>query len=280
MKDLTPYLNKITLGKCEDVLSFLPDACADLVATDPPFGIGLPYNLYEDNLPYEEYINWSRRWITECFRVLKPTGSLYLLIGDEYAAEIKVLLRETGFKFRNWLNWYYTFGQNQRKKFNRCHTHIFYYTKSSTDFTFNFADITVPSARQLVYGDKRAKAGGKVPDDIWEVYARDVDCRLDQLRLYPEDTQLWNDSRLCGTFKERLIKSDGSAHPCQLPSALCGRIIKASSNPGDLVVDPFCGTGTFAYMAKKLGRNYITMEMDPEYVDLATRRLAGELDVS
>lgn len=279
MTDLSPWLNKISLGRCEDILAAMPDDSVDLAACDPPFNIGLNYSLCDDNLPYEEYINWSRRWVSELHRVLKPNASLYLLIGDEYAAEMKVLLRETGFKFRNWIIWAYGFGQNQRKKFSRCHTHILYFTKSSKDFTFNFADIAVPSARQLIYNDRRAKNGGKVPDDIWTVYARDVDCKPHELRIYPEDTLLWDDSRLCGTFKERLTKADGSAHPCQLPLSLVERIVKASSNPDDVVLDGFCGTGTTAYAAKRLGRNYITMDMDPEYVELATRRLAGEFDV-
>jgi DNA modification methylase len=255
---MSPDLNKIFQGKCED----------------PPFNIGLPYSLYDDQLPYTEYVNWSRRWINECVRVLKPNGSMYVFIGDDYAAEIKVLLRESGLKFRNWLCWYFKFGQSQRRKFNRCHTHILYYTKSATDFTFNAADILVPSARQLTYNDKRAKAGGKVPDDIWEVYARDVDCRPDELRLYPEDLELWTDPRLCGTFNERLNKADGSAHPCQLPLSLLRRIIKASSNKRDLVVDCFSGTGTTAYAAAELERNFITMEMDPEYVKVGRERLS------
>src|SRR5688500_2376943 len=123
-------LNQIIQGKCEDVLKTLPEASIDLIATDPPFNIGLPYNLYEDRLPYAEYVNWSRRWITESVRVLKPNGSMYVMIGDEYAAEVKVLLRESGLKFRNWIVWAYTFGQNQKRKFSRCHTHILFFTKS------------------------------------------------------------------------------------------------------------------------------------------------------
>jgi site-specific DNA-methyltransferase (adenine-specific) len=229
--------------------------------------------LYRDNLPYDQYVNWSRHWIKSAYRILKPTGSLYVAIGDEYAAEVKVLLREAGFKFRNWIIWHYTFGQNTKKKFGRCHTHILYFVKDLENFIWNPSEIFIPSARQLKYNDRRANSTGKIPDDVWEVYARDVECRAHELRLYPEDTLLWNDSRLCGTFHERLVKEDGSAHPCQMPLSVLDRIIRVSSNPGSLVVDPFSGTATTACSAKSLGRNYITMDIDPEYVDVSKKRL-------
>lgn len=246
----------------------------DLVAADPPFNIGLPYNEYEDELPYDEYMAWAERWLKSAYRVLKSTGSIYVCIGDEYAAEIKTLMRKAGFKFRNWIVWYYTFGQNQRKKFNRCHTHILYFVKDAKNFTWNPSDILVPSARQLIYNDKRAKSGGKIPDDMWEVYVRDVVARAHEMRLWPEDTQLWTDSRLCGTFNERIVKQDGSVHPCQMPLDIFRRIIKVSSNPEDLVLDPFSGTGTTAFAARELGRNFITMDIDEEYVNVTKNRLA------
>lgn len=75
-------------------------------------------------------------------------------MGDEFAAEINVILKRTGFHFRNWIIWYYTFGQNQRKKFNPAHTHILYFTKDKEHFLFNNKDIRVPSARQIIYKDK------------------------------------------------------------------------------------------------------------------------------
>ncbi len=270
--------NQVLFGNCIDSMQGMDAASTDLVFADPPFNIGLDYSAYDDNLPYDEYVKFSRDWLSECHRILKPTGSIYVAIGDEFAAEVKVTMRQLGFKFRNWVVWNYSFGESQRKKFNRTHAHILYMVKDAKNFTFNASDIMVPSARQLIYKDKRAKSGGKLPDDVWDVFVRDAVCRADQLKIYPEDTLLWDDSRLCGTFKERLVKEDGSAHPCQLPMSILERVIKVSSNPGDLVVDPFCGTGTTAYVANRLKRSYITMEMDPEYVDLARRRIAGEFD--
>lgn len=241
-------LNKIYLGDCITIMQDLPNCSIDLVFADPPFNIGLKYDIYNDKKSYNEYFEWSEKWISETFRILKNTGSIYVAIGDEFAAEINIILKKAGFNFRNWIIWYYTFGQNQRKKFNRAHTHILYFTKDNEKFTFNIDNVRVPSARQLVYNDKRAHPKGKTPDDVWE---------------FP---------RVCGTFKERI-----GDHPCQMPESLLERIILASSNENDIVLDPFGGTGTTAAVAKKLKRNYITMDISKSYYEVITQRLNGNI---
>jgi len=162
-------LNKVYLGDCIDIMNQLPKSSIDLIFADPPFNIGLKYDTYKDDLSYQEYYSWSKKWISKCYRILKTSGSIYIAIGDEFAAEINLILKKTGFYFRNWIIWYYTFGQNQRKKFNRSHTHILYFTKHKEKFTFNADTIRVPSARQLKYKDKRANPKGKLPDDVWEI---------------------------------------------------------------------------------------------------------------
>tara|TARA_R110000765_G_scaffold5104_2_gene15904 strand:+ start:181 stop:924 length:744 start_codon:yes stop_codon:yes gene_type:complete len=236
--------DKIYLGDCVELLQQVESESIDLVFADPPFNIGYAYNFYKDNKSYDEYKEWSNKWIGECVRVLKPNGSMYVAIGDEYAAEINIILKSNNMNFRNWIVWYYAFGQNCRKKFSRTHTHIHYFTKNSKDFIFNVDDIRVPSARQLKYNDKRANNKGKVPDDTWQM------------------------SRVCGTFKERVEN-----HPCQMPERVIERIIKASSNVGDLVLDPFCGSGTTAAVVKKHDRHYISFELDQVYFKESIKRL-------
>lgn len=243
--------NQVLHGSCLDILPLVSSGSVELVATDPPFNIGLKYDLYEDKKGYNEYQDWCRKWIAECVRILAPNGSIYVCIGDEYAAEVNIIMKQAGLIQRNWCLWYYTFGENQRKKFNRCHTHILYFSKSSTDLIWNGDSVKVPSARQLKYNDKRAKAGGKIPDDVWQI------------------------SRVCGTFKERIKRADGSAHPCQMPESIMERMILASSNVASTVVDPFCGTGTTAAVAKRLGRRYLTMDVSDEYCSVARERLAA-----
>jgi len=236
--------NKVYLGDCMDIMRTFPEKSVDLVFADPPFNIGIKYDVHNDRMPYEQYYEWSENWIREAHRLLKDTGSIYVGIGDEFAAEINIILKRAGFYFRNWIVWHYTFGQNQRKKFNRAHTHIMYFTKSKNRFTFNADDIRIPSARQLVYRDRRAHPAGKVPDDVW---------------LF---------SRVCGTFRERV-----GNHPCQMPEELLERIIRASTNENDVVLDPFGGTGTTAVVAKRLRRRYITIEISEDYYRAILDRL-------
>lgn len=260
--------NSVEHGACTDLLKKLPDQSVQLVVTDPPFNIGLAYDLYEDSKDYNAYCDWMAGWIGECKRILAPNGSIYIWQGDEYAAETNIALKRSGFFFRNWLIWYYTFGENQKKKFNRCHTHCLYFTKSATEFVWNADAIKVPSARQLKYKDKRAKSGGKLPDDVWEA-AELPEASPSALPM----GDVWKVSRLCGTFGERLKKADGSAHPCQMPESVIERCVLASSNEGDVVVDPFCGTGTTAAVAKRLKRKFWTCDLSAEYVDVARARL-------
>jgi len=241
-------IDKIYLGDCIEIMKQLPSNSIDLIFADPPFNIGIKYNNYNDNLSYEEYCTWLEEWIKETYRILEKTGSIYIAIGDEFAAETNIILKKTGFYFRNWLIWYYTFGQNQRKKFSRAHTHIFYFTKDEKKFKFNGDDIRIPSARQLVYNDKRANPKGKIPDDVWQI------------------------SRVCGTFKERLGK-----HPCQMPENLLKRIILTSSDIHNIVLDPFGGTGTTAMVAKKLRRHFITIEISEEYYNIILKRINNEI---
>ncbi len=239
-------LNRIICGDCIEVLGKIRLPFADLIFADPPFNIGYKYDKYHDKVKKKNYIAWTKDWISACKKVLKPNGSFYIAIGDDYAANIKIIADELGLFMRNWIIWHYTFGQQMKNKFARSHTHIFYFVNDEKNFTFNDYAVRVPSDRQLIYNDKRANAAGKMPDDVWNGYAR-----------------------VCGTFKERT-----GWHPCQMPESLLKRIIAASSNPSDCVLDPFSGSGTTAAAAIQLGRNYIGVEISQKYVDNSNKRLA------
>ena len=259
---------KILKGDCIKRMRKLDDGCIDLVFADPPFNIGYAYDHYEDRREDETYLDWCREWIAEVHRILKPSGTFWLAIGDDYAAELKVAAqREIGFATRSWVIWYYTFGVNCKKKFSRSHTHLFHFVKDEKKFTFNADDpeIRVPSARALVYGDKRANPKGRLPDDTWIL--RPQDFQSDKYGFSPnQDT--WYFARVAGTFKERQ-----GFHGCQMPEQLLGRIIRTSSNEGDLVFDPFVGSGTTLAVAKKLGREWLGYELSADYVKAAKRRI-------
>jgi DNA modification methylase len=238
-------LNKIICGECIKFLSKTSEPFADLIFADPPFNIGYKYDKYHDKVERNNYIAWTKDWMAACRKVLKPTGSFYIAIGDDYAANVKVIADELGLVMRNWIIWHYTFGQQTKDKFARSHTHIFYFVNDPKNFTFNDHAVRVPSDRQLIYDDRRANPAGKIPDDVWD------------------------DSRVCGTFKERT-----GWHPCQMPEQLLMRIVAASSNTDDCVLDPFIGSGTTAVAARKLRRNYVGIEISADYVKKANQRLA------
>ena len=253
----------ILTGDCLRVLAELPEASIDLAFADPPFNIGYEYDVYDDRKAKADYLAWTEKWLRAVRRVLKPTGSFYVAIGDEYAAETKVRLDELGLTLRNWIVWHYTFGVHCTKKFTRSHAHIFYYVVSPKRFTFNADAVRVPSARQTTYADRRANPRGRLPDDTWVLRPQE------DARLFPPDSDTWYVSRVCGTFRER------KGHPCQMPEALLERIVRASSNPGDLVLDPFAGSGTTLAAAKRLGRRYLGIELSEQYAERVRRRLEG-----
>jgi site-specific DNA-methyltransferase (adenine-specific) len=239
-------INKIICGDCIELLSGVKEPFTDLVFADPPFNIGYQYDKYHDKVEKNNYLAWTRDWMAACVHVLKPHGSFYIAIGDDYAAHVRTIGEEQlGLHCRNWIIWHYTFGQQTKAKFARSYTHIFYFVKDPKHYVFNDLAVRLPSDRQLIYKDSRANATGKIPNDVWDTY-----------------------SRVCGTFNERQ-----GWHPCQMPELLLGRIIAASSHPGDLVLDPFNGSGTTAAAAMQLGRDYCGIDISEDYVCNTHERL-------
>jgi site-specific DNA-methyltransferase (adenine-specific) len=258
-------LDRVHRGDCLALLARMPAASVHLAFADPPFNNGYDYDSYDDRLAADDYLVWSKRWMGEVARVLAADGTFWLAIGDEYAAELKVLAtRELGLTCRSWVVWYYTFGVNCRQKFSRSHAHIFQFVRDPSSFTFNTDAIRVPSARELVYGDRRADPKGRLPDDTWILRPQDLP------EGFGGDEDTWYFPRVCGTFKER-----SGWHGCQMPEQLLGRIIRASSNPDDLVIDPFSGSGTTLAVASKLGRRYLGCELSPQYAARIRERLSA-----
>ncbi len=255
-------INTILNVDCVAALAGLQAESVDLVFADPPFNIGYDYDVYDDAQDQDTYLNWSEQWIAGVHRALKPDGTFWLAIGDEYAAELKVMSRKIGFTCRSWVIWYYTFGVNCKKKFSRSHAHLFHFVKDPQKFTFNDDAIRVPSARQLVYNDKRANSKGRLPDDTWILRPQDL-----PTGFQPTD-DTWYFPRVAGTFKER-----AGFHGCQMPEQLLGRIIRSCSNEGELVLDPFSGSATTLVVAKKLGRKFLGFDLSEEYVEQGRTRL-------
>ena len=256
--------NKIHHGDCVELLGKLRKSSVDLVFADPPFNIGYDYDVYDDKRQTEDYLTWCSRWIQGVHRCLKPDGTFWLAIGDEYAAELKIAAQNIGFHCRSWVIWYYTFGVNCRNGFSRSHTHLFHFVKDPKKFTFNRSNpqVRVKSARQMVYADKRSNPAGRLPDNTWITRPQDAP------ESFSPNHDTWYFARVAGTFKER-----EGFHGCQMPEQLLARIIRVSSNPADVVVDPFGGSGTTLCVAKKLGRQFMGFELSDDYVKYIGDRL-------
>lgn len=261
---LKKQLDRIHLGDCVAGMQELPEGSVDLVFADPPFNIGYDYDVYRDKKEYQQYLDWSRDWISAVHRVLKADGTFWLAIGDDYAAELKVLSQQVGFFMRSWVIWYYTFGVNCKYKFSRSHTHIFHFVKDPKRCTFRSEELEnrVPSARQLVYNDSRSNSTGRLPDDTWILRPQDV------ANGFKPDEDTWYFPRVAGTFKER-----AGFHGCQMPEQLLARIIRTCSHPNEIVLDPFSGSATTLVVAKKLGRRFIGFDISQEYITRGLARL-------
>ena len=231
----------ILIGDVLERLRELPDASVHCVWTDPPYNIGIDYGVTNDKMGGVEFQDWCASWLDECARVLRRDGTIWLLCSDDMA-DWMALAMSRYFNKRRRIIWRETFAQYQQGNFT-CETrHLLYYV-TGREFTWNPDGIRIPSKRQEM-GDKRANPKGRVPGNVWEF------------------------SRVCGTFNARV-----DWHPCQVPQAMVERCLLATTNPGDVVLDPFSGSGTTGLSAIQSGRRYVGIEANPEYAELSRKRL-------
>lgn len=238
---------QIIVGDCIEEMGRLRPNLARTIFADPPYNIGIDYGSgsQADRLGDDEYLVWCKRWMDACVRLLTDDGSLWVMINDDYADHFSILLRQTGLHRRAWIKWYETFGVNCTNNFNRCSRHIFYCVKNPRCFVFNADAVSRPSDRQLKYADKRASPHGKLWDNVWCI------------------------PRLVENCQERLPD-----FPTQLPLALLTPIIQCASHPGDLVFDPFTGSGTTGAAALLGHRRFVGCELNSQYANAAELRLS------
>lgn len=238
--------HKIIEGDCLTELKNMSDESVDLILTDPPFNIGKDYGLYKDKMSKEEYIDWCEKWLVECIRVLKPTGSFYLFNYPENNAYLVPFL-DKHMMFRRWMTWHYpTNTGHSKRNYTRTQHSILFYTKSE-EYIFNREAVAQPYRNPT---DKRIKElirkgkNGTAPYDVF------------------------NFNIVKNVSKEK------TAHPCQLPKELLKIFIKASTTEGAIVLDPFAGSFSTATAAKELARNSISIEINPEYCQIGRERLS------
>ena len=240
--------NVVHCGDAVEVLGRYPDNSVDLAFADPPYNLDKSYSSYDDEQEKERYLSWCEEWLAEYIRVLKPTGSLYVLNLPRWTMYHADFLSRHMY-IQNWIVWDAL--SEPRGKLMPAHYGLLFCTRHPSQFTFNYEDVESVGSR---------------------VYCLRGSCvrtrKLNQIDKKEPLTDLWwNIHRI----KHR---KDRDRHPCQLPDALMERIIRLSTNPGDVVLDALCGAGTTPLIAAKLGRRYIAIDVDPFYVDLTRRKVA------
>ena len=228
------------VGDCREVLPRLEKLSeVDLVFADPPFNWDVPYDGWKDGMPRDVYERFTFDWLDGGIDVLSPTGALWVNIPDDTVSEVVIHLKRRGMTMINWCVWHFRFGQHRSGSFIMSKVHALYFVKDPENRTWNGDAVLEQSDRASIYNDHRThdkpnNKGMRVPMDVW--YGK-------------------NWGRIQGNNKERR-----HGHHNQIPEVYLERVILSCSNEGDLILDPFAGSGTTATVARSHGRRSISIE--------------------
>jgi site-specific DNA-methyltransferase (adenine-specific) len=246
-------IGQILQGDCVEVLDTLPEKSVDLIFADPPYNLQLQQELWRPNMTkvdavddswdqfggFAEYDAFTRAWLTACRRVLKDTGTIWLIGSYHNVYRVGAILMDLGYWILNDIVWEKVNPMPNFRgvRFTNAHETLLWAQKErGARYTFN-------------YQAMKSLNDGLQMRSVWDI-------------------------ALC-TGKERLKLNGEKAHSTQKPEALLYRVILSNSNPGDIVLDPFLGSGTTAAVAKKLHRQWIGIERDEDYIKIARERIDG-----
>lgn len=308
MKNNSFDKHKVINGNCIEVLDELIkhyEGKIKLIVTDPPYNIShTKFGNVKVEMNEDEYIEWCTKWIEKCIKLLSEDGSIYIMGHARFTPYIMNILDKQGLFYTNQIIYHYTDGMHDNNAYATRYEPILYYRKSKEKFIFNLDDVRVEPIRF----DKKSNKKGKNPSDIWadvnkeeilneacvtivdelnKNYKMEVESQKilkesieEYAKKYIEECidfkrgDVWLINRVRHNSKERIKDDKGKkAHVSQKPEKLLERIIKASSNIGDIVLDPFLGTGTTSAVAKKLGRLSIGIEKNEDYIEIINKRI-------
>lgn len=242
---------RIFHGDALEVLSQIPDESVDLIFVDPPYNIGKDFAGRKDKWKTDDdYLNWCYQWIDLCIKKLKKSGAFYVMTSTQFMPYFDLFIRKK-MTILSRIVWVYdSSGVQAKKYFGSLYEPILFCVKDKDNYTFNADDIMIEaktgSKRKLIDYRKNPPQpykNEKVPGNVWDF------CRV------------------------RYRMEEYENHPTQKPISLLERIIKASSNEGDLILDPFCGTFTAGFVAKEHNRDFIGIEIQEDYFKIGLRRL-------
>lgn len=246
--------DKIVWQDTFNALRYVPDNFADLMIVDPPYNLTKNFGkntFYQMDL--SEYKKWLDKWLSKIVRILKPNASLYIC-SDWQSSIVVPLVAGKYFKLRNRISWERDKGRAAANNWKNCLEDIWFFTKSD-EYTFNLDAVKMQKKVLAPYRDGKGK-----PKDWHEQNGEKM--------RFTAPSNIWTDITI-----PFWSMAENTEHPTQKPEKLIAKLILASSNEGDMIFDPFLGSGTTAVVAKKLGRHYLGIERERKYVALALKRL-------
>jgi DNA modification methylase len=269
-------------GDALEILAQMQDDSIDLIITDPPYNIGLDYGPFKDKMRKEEYFQWCRKWLMECARILKSTGSMYLISYPEINAYLLPFLIDVlHLNFRRWLTWHYPSNiGHSRRNFTRSQRSILFLTKSH-EYVFNKQNIVQHYKNPEVWKIKEQLKKGSKGRGSYDLLRFSDVIELNR-GIDSEDILRFVDiaeksKGLIDTLDFNLLKNVSKnrikGHPCQLPFGLLRVLMSVSSNKRMWILDPFAGTFTVSAVAAELRRHSIGIELNPEFVKMGLGRL-------
>ena len=264
--EILPSFNKITKGNCISEMKKLPNSSVDLIIADPPYnlskgnslkwdnsvklnGMGGNWNKVMvdwDNMTFQDYWDFTQEWLSEAKRVLKPTGSIWVYGTYHNIGIINVLFQKIGIEIINEIVWYKrnSFPNLRGRRFTASHETLLWghVGENKRQYTFNYEDI-----KKMHFPEDLLKKNGKQMRTVWDI---------------PNNKN-----------KEEL---KFGSHPTQKPLRITERIILATTKPKDVILVPFCGSGTECIASLKLDRNFISFEVEDKYIKIANQRIENQ----
>jgi DNA modification methylase len=244
-------LNRIYVGDCIELMRKLPDGCASLIIADPPYNLGKTFGNWREWRDVDQWLPWCKSWLSECKRILKNGGSIFVYGIHHYLCFLQVAMYEQGFSYRRQIIWRYENGFAGYTKTLAAHYEPVLWFSNGEQYTYHEIREPYKSTERLKHPiTKKGKVwtpnpAGRLAGDVWS---------------FP-------------VLAGRRFRDEKVDHPTQKPLSITNRIVQHFSNEGDLVVVPFVGSGTECVSAFVNNRNYWGTDINKDYVDLAEKRI-------
>lgn len=244
-------VDTVSLGDCVEKMGQLPDNSIDLIIADPPYNLNKDFGAWKEKEKKAEWLPWSKLWLNETKRILKPTGNLFVYGIHNHICWIQCHLLEMGLEYRRMIIWHYENGFAGYTKTLAAHYEPLLWFSKGPKFTYHSIREPYKSAERLRH--KIIKKGkvwtpnpaGRLAGDVWK---------------FP-------------VLAGKRFANERVNHPTQKPLSISSRIVRHFSNPNDIVLVPFAGSGSECVAAKSLNRHYIGFDLNPKYIEIAQNRL-------